>query len=131
MSRQVTQFWAWFFIAALGLSGCHPTQPFFLHEDGDLSHYLDQATEISQADLDSASLAETVNTKAPLTVTSPHFDEIWELSLEEAMSISLQNSKVIRTIGQIRQLAQITNSPPDRLTLSPESVSTIYDPAIQ
>ena len=34
-------------LCAVALAGCSPTQPFFLHEDGDLSHYLNEATEIN------------------------------------------------------------------------------------
>src|SRR5688500_9912033 len=39
-------------------AGCHPTQPFYLHEDGDLSHYLDKATQVEHPDLDCPPLAD-------------------------------------------------------------------------
>ncbi len=33
-------------------TGCTPTQPFFFMEDGDLSHYVDVATQIEYPDVE-------------------------------------------------------------------------------
>ena len=131
MSRHVTRFWAWFFVATVALSGCHPRQPIFLHEDGDLSHLLEESTDIEVTDEDFEPLDESACAFEPRSITNPKFDAIWDLSLEEAVAMSLQNSKVMRTFGaQARQLGQLTTSPPDRLVRSIASIPTIYDPAI-
>ena len=34
----------------IAATGCHPTQPFYFFEDGDLSHYVDKATQIDYPD---------------------------------------------------------------------------------
>ncbi len=116
----------------LGVStGCHPTQPYYLHEDGDLSHYLDVATQIEYPDVDTCPLPDAVQSRAPITLRDPEFDEFWDLSLEEAVAIALQNSKVLPTLGGVRQLGQALANPPQRLSSSPDGVQTIYDVAIQ
>jgi outer membrane protein TolC len=120
-------------IASVLLSGCHPIQPCYFNEDGDLSHYLDVATEIEHADVDLPSLADVEEAKAPLTITRPEFDEIWELCLEDAISIALANSKVVRQIRARGGVFQLAGAPtPDVLTLNAGlGVPTIYDPALQ
>lgn len=132
MSRQVKKFCSWCLIASVLLSGCHPIQPCYFNEDGDLSHYLDVATQIEHADVELASLAEVDQARAPLTVTRPEFDEIWELGLEDAVSIALANSKVVRQIRARGGVFQLAGAPtPDVLTLNAGlGVPTIYDPAL-
>jgi outer membrane protein TolC len=106
-------------------------QPYYLHEDGDLSHYLDTANEIDFPDVEHASLEEVTKTLAPLTIRNADFDTTWDLSLEEAIATALHNSKVIRTFGQIRQFGQFVTGPAERLASGPDSVGTVYDVAIQ
>ena len=81
--------------AMIGLTGCHPTQPFYLHEDGDLSHYIDKATQAETPDLHQAPLADVEHAANPLTLSNPEFKDFWELSLEECVAISLCNSKFL------------------------------------
>ena len=45
-------------LALAVLAGCSPIQPFYLHEDGDLSHYLEKATAIETPDVKDCHLAE-------------------------------------------------------------------------
>ena len=131
MSRLLQQTLAWAMITLTVLTGCHPTKPFYVNEDGDLSHYLDVATDIEFADVDEPSLDEVCHTREPLTISNPVFDSIWDVTLEEAIRIALHNSKVIRTFGQVNQFGQIVSSAPLRLATAPDAVTTIYDPAIQ
>ena len=45
-------------LLVLGLTiftGCNPQQPFYFHEDGDLSHYINEVQKIEYADVDTAS----------------------------------------------------------------------------
>src|SRR5690606_24157466 len=59
------------------------------------------------------------------TLSNPEFKELWDLSLEECISIALQNSKVMRELGTV------SNGYGDRLQASPETTRTVYDAAIQ
>jgi outer membrane protein TolC len=77
-------------------TGCVPTQPFYLHEDGDLSHYIDKATGTEHPDLNVDMLQDVVQSKRPLSVLHPDFDNFWDLTLEECISITLQNTKIFR-----------------------------------
>jgi outer membrane protein TolC len=134
MSRHLLHVWARVLIVTTALSGCAPTQPFFLHEDGDLSHYLDVATAIDYPDVNQAPLPDAAQTQRPLTTKHPTFEQRWKLSLEEAVSIALQNSQTIRSLGQVRRVqpvGTITTLPPESLTLNPDFQPSIYDPAIQ
>ncbi|MCA9263353.1 MAG: TolC family protein [Planctomycetales bacterium] len=131
MTRQLHRFWAWTLIASVLATGCRPVEPFYLHEDGDLSHYVDVATDIEYTDVDFCSLDEVTQAQPPRTVNNPQFDSFWDLSLEEAVSLALNNSKVIRSYGQVRSFGQILGNPPERITSAPDGVVTVYDPAIQ
>ena len=103
MSRQTKSSLSVLLIALVVATGCHPTQPFYLEEDGDLSHYLDKVTELEYPDVCAASLAEVTYAEAPFTLSDPEPREIWDLSLEEVVSIAMHNSKVIRNLGQVTQ----------------------------
>ncbi len=131
MQRPTQKICSWVLILSALLTGCQPIQPFYLNDDGDLSHYLDAATEIEYTDVGQEPLAEVSQAHAPRTISNPQFEEFWDLTLEDAISIALQNSKVIRTYGQVRQFGQIVGNAPERLSAAPDSVATIYDPAIQ
>lgn len=126
MSRQTTSRVAWLMLALILLTGCHPTQPFYLHEDGDLSHYVDKATEMEYPDVNTESLPDTTECQAPMTVSSPDFNEIWDLSLEGCVTIALQNSKTIRNLGGVTPFGFA-----DALVERTSGSTTIYDPAIQ
>jgi len=141
MSRQSQALLSWLIIISLTASGCAPTQPFYFFEDGDLSHYVGMATNIEYPDVEECSLSEAVDVPPPLTLENTNFENTWELSLQEAVRISLENSKIMRTLGgrltpggprvgtagtTDAQIAQL----PDVLLSNPEAVATVYDPAI-
>ncbi|MCH2130767.1 MAG: TolC family protein [Pirellulaceae bacterium] len=126
--------------SGLTSTGCHPIQPFYFHEDGDLSHFLDVAYDIENPDVDTCSLPDASETRAPLTVLNRDFDEFWDLTLEQAISTTLQNSKVIRTVGfggggsLIQSAVGSFNGAmgaPTNLLQNPDFVQTVYEPAIQ
>ncbi len=87
-------------ISATLLSGCQPQQPFYLHEDGDLSHYVEKATQIEYPDVEADTLDEVRGAAPPLTLSNSQVREYWDLKLEEAVGIALQNSKIIRSLNQ-------------------------------
>ena len=112
-------------------TGCRPQQPFYFFEDGDLSHYIGVATEIDYPDVETASLDEVNGTLPPLTLENSEPKEIWDLSLEEAMHITLRNSKVIRNLGGVAFGATGAQGVPEALTSQPTTTPTVYGPAQQ
>lgn len=126
-------------IIAVGLTlvlmaGCAPTQPFYFFETGDLSHYIGMATKIETPDVKQASLAEVTDPLGPLTLSNPKYDRIWDLPLEDAIHITLENSKIMRTLGgrfasQGGTRPQVSDASTVLLD-SPAAISSVYDPAI-
>lgn len=115
-------------LAILMATGCAPTQPFFKGESPDLQYYLNSATRIEYPDVEVESLAETTMSTEPLTIGN-HEYQFWDLSVEDCVSIALQNAKFFVTTGgnaEFRQnvAAQFTSATADQL-------GSIYDVAIQ
>ncbi|MGD9635805.1 MAG: TolC family protein [Pirellulales bacterium] len=114
--------------ASILTTGCQPQQPFYCKEDGDLSHYLDVATEIEYPDVHEPTLDEVNCAQAPLTLKNTDNYEMWDLTLEEAVKITLCNSQVMRQLG-----ARAQTFAPETITrtlVSPVAVTTTYDPAL-
>ena len=138
MRRHSYTVWAALTSALVLASGCNPQQPFYFHEDGSMSHYVGLATNISYPDVNTCSLGEVEHTRAPLTLDNTKFDETWDITLEEATKISLENAKIMRTLGgritlnSSATLAATTQITPatDALQTRPDAITTIYDPAI-
>ncbi len=124
-------------LLALGMlaTGCSPQQPFYFFEDGDLSHYVGMATNIEYPDVNTCSLAEVDNPPAPFTISHPNCDNVWDLSLEDAVRIALENGKVMRSLGARLFITpnlvrtQVANTP-DVITTQPAAIQTVYEPAI-
>ena len=112
-------------VALTAFTGCHPTQPFYFHEDGDLSHYLDHATANEEPDYWQPMLEDVEYAEAPMTISNPEFREMWDLELEEVVSIALQNSKVIRNLGGVTPFGFA-----DALVGRTGSATTIFDTAL-
>ena len=125
MNGPNTNTLAWLLILTLASTGCHPTQPFYFHEDGDLSHYIDHATEIAYPDVETASIAEVTQAAPPLSIADPEFTNYVDISLEECVGAALHNSAVIRNAGAITQLGFA-----DGLLTRTLASSTVYDSAI-
>jgi outer membrane protein TolC len=107
------------------LAGCQPQQPFYFHEDKDLSHYKGMATEIEYPDVESCSLGDVEGAIRPFSLQNNQPKTVWDLTLEEAIRNALCNNKIMKSIGGQVQ------GPPDYLIRSPQAVQTIYDPAIR
>lgn len=115
----------------LATTGCFPTQPVYLNDTGDLSYYLDRATAVEYPDVETATLEEVAQSHAPITVANPNFDSFWDLSLEEAVSISLQNSKVIRGYGTPNLQSNRVAPGIDNLANGPAGAGTTYNVAVR
>ncbi|MGE0757000.1 MAG: TolC family protein [Pirellulaceae bacterium] len=125
MTRQFQKHLSLLLVVLTIATGCHPTQPFYFHEDGDLSHYLDRVTDLESPDVYEPRLAEVDSTYAPLTLSNPEPGEMWDLTLEDAISTTLKNSKVIRNLGAVTQFGFA-----DALIGRTGSSATVYDAAI-
>jgi len=115
--------------------GCRPQQPFYFFERKDMSHYLDVATEIETPDVKNPTLDDVQKSLPPLTLENPDPGKVWELSLEDAMKIALENSKVIRGLGGVA-FSSVQGGPggvqgePAGLLGQPESAVTTHNPAL-
>jgi outer membrane protein TolC len=143
MTRRLKFIWAVLTSAMIALTGCHPSQPFYLFDDKDLSHYVDKAISVDYPDSQTTQLAEIENAQAPLTLNNPEPKEIWELKLEDAIKLALANSKVYRTLnGAFGSNGIINPAPPQgpqniggtsgatNLISNPDTNKTVYDAAI-
>ncbi|QDT71913.1 Outer membrane efflux protein [Lacipirellula limnantheis] len=113
-------------------SGCTPIQPFYFKEDGDLSHYMDVATNIEYPDVNAQPIADVANAQAPLTLANAQDFKIWDLTLEEVVRLTLENSTVVRNLGgRINDGGQnISTTAPEALTAGGGNAITTYDAAL-
>jgi hypothetical protein len=89
--------------------------------DPDLAHYVGAATRIDYPDVESECgdcNADTALTPRPVTLADPAPVETWDLSLEEAVHLALENSQVLRDLG-------------GSVVRAPDAVNTIHSPAIR
>ena len=93
-------------------------------EKPDQEHYRQAVSEIDYPDVVQSSPRGIEETTPPRTIASQEKDEIWDMSLEEAIHLALCNTDVIRSSGQFL-------SPNNVLLTNGNAVNTIYDPAIQ
>ncbi len=134
MPRIARQLWVALTSITLVASGCAPRQPFYFFEDGDLSHYVGAIQKLEYPDATQEPLDEAAGAVEPLTLSNPNFDNVWELSLEEAVRTALENGKILRNLGG--RFASFggprpqTGEPPVSLLTSPVQTPTVYDPAI-
>lgn len=112
------------------LAGCNPQQPFYLNEDGDLSHWIGQATEIEYPDVEQCSLDEVEGAMAPATVMNFADFKITDIKLEEAVQIALENAKVMRSLGGIAFGPSGTQGTPGAILSNPDGTVTTYNPAL-
>ena len=134
VSRTLRILWAVLTSASLLASGCAPRQPFYFFEDGDLSHYVGAIQKLEYPDSDQKPLEEAAGTVEPLTLSNPSFDQVWEVSLEEAIRTALENGKVLRNLGgrfgSFGGPRPQTGEPPVSLLTNPQATPSIYDPSI-
>ncbi|MEX2317244.1 MAG: TolC family protein [Pirellulales bacterium] len=133
MSRHYRTFCSLVFTAIVVATGCKPIQPFYFGETGELSRYMDIATTIDYPDVDEPSLDEVNNTLPPLTLQSLDDYQMWDLSLQEVVKLTLCNSQVIRNIGGQSTVSPGINQGVELLTrniVNTLGVSTSYDPAL-
>jgi len=138
MKRYLYRWFAGLQIGCVVLTGCHPTQPFFLGERGDLAHYLDRAQQIEYADLDKVPLVEASQSQEPFSLNNQNYEHL-DLTLEECIAYALVNTQVVQALqGSQRQnadmAATILSSPSGQLITGQDvaitSTTTNSQPAV-
>ncbi|MDR2344880.1 MAG: TolC family protein [Planctomycetaceae bacterium] len=120
-----------FVLSLINLIGCQPQQPFYFTEKGQYQKYLKtHATRIDYPDANVAKLDEVNGVIDPLTLTNPEPTGFWDISLEDAIHIALQNCKVIRTLNGVGFSSAGASGVPSALLSSPNAVGTVYDIAL-
>lgn len=119
-------------LAAAVASGCaqiKEPQVSYIGE-ADLSYYEDQATNVGYPLGAEGDPTPVLNSEPPRTISDHRKDEIWDLSLTEALHIALTNSEIIRT--RVQNRGTLTSSGlASAALLNPNNIPSIYDPAIQ
>ena len=125
MSRQ-TVFTKAMIVALMSLSvfGCAPKRLLMPPREkyvSDLNYYLDTASSVGHSDLTAPS-PQANSSQTPISQRDPDTVERFNLTLDDAIAIALQNSEVIRNNASV----SIPTTPLPR----PETIASLYDPAI-
>lgn len=95
-----------------------------------LKYYENEVLEIAYPTGAEGDPTPLLNSNEPRTVGDRRKDEIWDLSLTEAIHCSLSSSKIIR--GRVNRRGQFGSLGFSSQVLNnPNSIPSIYDPAIQ
>ena len=122
--------WSTLLMASLSI-GCSPTKPLYLNDVGDLSTYMEQATKVEYPDVEPPTLDEVTQSYQPMTVLDPDFTSYLDLTLEDAISYALSNSKVIRGFGTPSLQGTRVSPGQDGLANGPAAAATTYNIAIR
>ncbi len=103
--------------ASVFLSGCFVTRPKFVMDE-DLEHYRTLASSPEPHLTDDVPGHAALSTQAPLVVDEASPPPAWDLSLDDAMRLALENARVLRDLG-------------GNVLRTPNTAHTLSDPAIQ
>ena len=106
-------------ILLCGAVSCRSAREVTYFGDAELTHYRDKMLQVEYPNVDQPTPQEVAYSQRPRTIKEPHNDEIWELTLVQAVHLAVQNNKMIRTR---------TNS--EQLLMNPQMMPSIYDPAL-
>lgn len=102
------------------MAGCHTPKTLHYFGEADLGYYKDRALAVEYPAVDQQTPSEVVYSDKPRTVKDREQDEIWDMTLVEAVHTAIANNKMIRTrSGQGQLLANPTQFP------------SVYDPALR
>ncbi len=115
-----------------GVIGCGPAHPVYLTSKGQVDkHYIKNATRIEYPDTHVETSQEVLGAMEPFTVANPDAKrEIYDISLEEALCITMQNSRILRTLSGVGFSSSGVQGAPQALLSAPNSVATVYDVAL-
>ncbi|MGL6197215.1 MAG: TolC family protein [Thermoguttaceae bacterium] len=112
--------------------GCGPAHPLYLTSKGQIDkNYISSATRISYPDTNIEPSLEVTGSGDPFTVANPDIEgNYYDITLEEAICIAMQNSKVIRTLNGVGFSGNGIQGVPQGLLSSPQGTATVYDVAL-
>lgn len=107
-------------LLSAAMVGCRTPKTLHYFGDAELTYYKDRALNVEYAAVDQETPSEVVYSDRPRTVKDREQDEIWDLTLQEAIHLAIANNKMIRSqAGSAQMLANPTNFP------------SVYDPALR
>lgn len=101
-----------------GAFGCRSAQVTYFG-DAELKHYRDRMLAVEYPNVDQPTPQEVAYSQRPRTIKEPTDDEIWELTLMQAVHIAITNNKMIRLRGDGAMLLS-----------NPTVSKSVYDPAL-
>jgi outer membrane protein TolC len=116
-------------LVSSALVGCRSAKPVSYLGDAEIKDYIDRTTAIEYPNVDQPTSEQVVNSQRPHTVRDRHHDEIWEMTLMEAVHLAVQNNKIIRTRGTSGFASPVNNV--NGGNPAGQSVPSVYDPAIR
>jgi len=119
-------------LALLSAFGCRPQQPHYAFDQGGNSEYIGQATRIEYPDVEINPIPDVLESFSPFTLANQAPEDIprWDLTLEEAVRLALENSRVMRNLGGVSFSPQGTMGKPEALLRGGGVAATMYDPAL-
>lgn len=113
-------------LAGSMLTGCMGSGDKRLRYFGDkeLTYYKDYATAIEYPCVDEPMSDKVSGAVKPRTVRDRSHDEIWDMSLQEAIHTALANNKIIRTRNDFLSTG-------NQLYSNADGILSVYDPAIR
>ncbi len=105
--------------------GCtSPDKKFTYLGKAELQDYRDTQLTIDEPEDPRGVDSPTLVTMKPRTVADRSRDDIWNVTLDEAIHLALTNNKIARTRNEFQ-------SPGNPVLSNPEGVSSVFDPAIR
>lgn len=95
----------------------------YLGDDKQLSYYKTTASTIDYPAVDTQPSQEAAYAKRPRTVFDREKEEVWEISLSQAIQLAIQNNSIIRS--------RTTAGVPSAIVTGGDRTPSTYDPAIQ
>ena len=123
-SRRLLQRLAVGSILGTTLLGCATNPELkYLGGDKELNYYKTAATSIDYPAVETQTSPEAAYAKRPRTVFDREKEEVWEISLSQAIQLAIQNNSIIRSRTPVGSPSTILNAG--------ERAPSSYDPAIQ
>lgn len=128
LSRRFRQIWHKSICLGLivsMLAGCAGTERSLSYFGGEkeLQYYEDASTRIEYPEVATAPNENVLTGQAPRDLTSQKKEQVWQLSLAEALHLALTNNKIVRTRGDFLGGSSLYSNP--------DGVASVWDSAIK